>query len=472
MSSELNVIPFPSHKSGVVDSEKLSKVLLIDKNNVSPKFNGPISGEMWKKVSVLNSSYTDTFDWSIYDQIYNRFKDEQPRGGVVFKTTFKLVNHHSSCSKCHYSFEIDTYGRGCIHNCVFCYAKDQLSSHGFWNRPIPFPVDLAEIRKTFYTVFETNQPHKWRKILAERVPLRIGSMSDSFMWIDQKYGVTKEVIKILNYYKYPYIIFTRSDLLAQDDYLSLLDSKLAAVQYSISGNNEEMTRQIEPGAPSVARRLKALKKISESGFWTTVRINPFFPTHPDGFFSDRDATLQRFGGENKIPQFPLFDYSFFDQLKEAKVPSVLAGFVRLSPKAINNISNVTKIDLKAFFKPELLAIQGDKRYSDKEIGAYYRQLHRASNEKGIRFNTCYIGNGLKDFFQYQDLWSNKSDCCDAKGFVPEFKKSSQSIEWQERIKHSPFKESAEQARVDEEKVGSIYSSGRTTILNQVENEFT
>jgi len=110
-------------------------------------FDGPISGGMWKKLSRLKSAYPDSFDWSMYDKLHARYGEKQPRGGVVFRTTLKLLNYHSACSKCHYSLELDTYGRGCIHNCVYCYAKEQLSTHGYWNQPQPMPVDLSEIRQ-------------------------------------------------------------------------------------------------------------------------------------------------------------------------------------------------------------------------------------------------------------------------------------------------------------------------------------
>ena len=111
-------------------------------------YDGPLSAEMWKRVKALNSKMPDTFDWSVYDRLYEKFGDDQPRGGVVFKTAVKLVNHHSSCTKCHYAFEIDTYGRGCVHNCSYCYAKESLTAHGYWNNPIPVPVDLNELNLT------------------------------------------------------------------------------------------------------------------------------------------------------------------------------------------------------------------------------------------------------------------------------------------------------------------------------------
>ncbi len=445
-------------KQGSVSSipTELMNSFLNEKELVPEIFDGPISGPMWEKVSKLKSLYRDKFDWSVYDKISQRYGDNQPRGGVVFKTTFKLVNYHTSCSKCHYAFEIDSYGRGCIHNCAYCYAKDQLTTHGFWNRPMPFPVDLAEVRKIMHTVFETDKPSKWRDVLSRRVPVRIGSMSDSFMWMDLKYKVTQELIRILNFYKYPHIIFTRSDLAAHDEYINLYDKDLVSIQFSICGNNENLTRVIEPGAPSVERRLAALKKLREAGFWTTVRMNPFFPIYPDGYFTDEASILARFGSRENVPRFNLFNWEMFDQLQEAKVPSVLAGVVRLSSKNINSMSQVTGIDFKSFFKPEMLQQRTDKHYSDKEIAYYYFRLAKEARARGIRFSTCYIGNGEKDYYQYQSLWSNKKDCCDAVTRVKAFQTTSQSVSWEERFKHAPCKETAEKSRVQESEMSGKF----------------
>lgn len=451
--------------SGVIQPE-IGKIVPFRKRQIPDNFlettesdrsfDGPISGPMWAKVKALDSIYPDTFNWGMYDEIYSRYGENQPRAGVVFKTTFKLVNYHSSCSKCHYAFEIDSYGRGCIHNCVFCYAKDQLTRRGYWNNPMPFPVDLSEIRQIMHTVFETDRASKWRDIMTRKVPVRIGSMSDSFMWMDKKYGVTKELIKILNFYKYPHIVFTRSDLAAHDEYLEIFDRDLISIQYSISGNNEKYTKLMEPGAPSYKRRLEALKKINDAGFWTTVRINPFFPTHPDGYFTDEQSILERFGAKANVPVFEYFNWSMLDDLKAVNVPSVLAGVVRLSPQAIKNMSNAIGIDYKAFFKPEQLIGHGDKKFSDREIAHYYRQFARECKTRGLRFNTCYIGNGEKDYYQYQQHWSNKKDCCDAIGNVNAFKTTSQVVPWEIREKHSPCKETANKSKLQEAEMEKVY----------------
>jgi len=424
----------------------IRNVFPIFPNGNPPKIESPSVGAIEKQMRAIleptkKSKYPDAFDWGVYDKIAARY-EEAPRGGVVFNTGLKLVNHHQSCSKCHYAFEIDTYGRGCIHNCVYCYAKEILTRHGWWNAPQPFPLNLAEIRKIFYTVFETDKPSRWRDIMDKKVPLRLGSMSDCFMWMDKKYRITHEFLKILKFYRYPHIIFTRSDLVAHEDYLQVLDPELVSVQFSISGGNEQLTRAIEPGAPGVKRRLQALKILAESGFWTTVRINPFLPMYPDGYFTDEKSIIERFGSKNNVPKFDLFEWDFISELKAAKVPSILVGFARLNPFAIRALTKETGINFASFFKPELFKKTAESRYTDSEIAYYYKRIQQECVKNDIRFQTCFIGMGMKDYYQYQNLWSNKSDCCDARGNVDKFKASSQDVPWEIRINHAAQKQSA------------------------------
>lgn len=382
----------------------------------------------------LHSKYKSQYDFNTYRELELRFGEEQPRGGIVFNTNLKLVNSHASCQQCLYAFELDTYGRGCTHNCVYCYSKEQLTSHGYWNRPFPMPIDITEVWNAFYTVFETDKKSKWRNILEKRVPIRIGSMSDSFMHIDKKYQVTQEILKILKHYNYPYIIFTRSDLIAHDTYLDLLDPKLCSVQMSIASVNDKMNKLIEPGTPSSKRRLNALKKLNQNGIWTTVRLNPFFPIYPDGYFTD-----PAFDRSKKVEKFDFSTFEMVDEIASYGVPAILAGFVRLSPYALNQIEKATGRNLRTFFNTENRKSKKDFHFSDTEIRAYYERIHAKCKQNGMQFTTCYIGNGENHFWKDQDLWDNKKDCCNAKNRIESFDTSSRDIQWAERMKHTPHK---------------------------------
>jgi DNA repair photolyase len=378
---------------------------------------------------ILKSSYKTNFNFEVYKELELRFGLEQPRGGAVFNSPFKLVNSHPTCQQCLYAFEVDTYGRGCTHDCVYCYAKAELTVHGYWNKPFPMPVDITEIWKTFYTVFETDKKSKWREVMEKRVPIRIGSMSDSFMWMDKKYKVTQEFLKILEFYKYPYLIFTRSDLVATDPYIDLLNPDLCSIQMSIASTNDDLNKKIEPGTPSSKRRLLALQKLVTNGFWTTVRINPFFPIYADGYFTDPN-----FDRDNMPEPFHYSSFEMVDEISSYGVQSILAGMVRLSSFGINNIEKVTGFDLRTLYKTNEKKNPRDFHFSDAETRAYYERIHAKCLQNGIQFSTCYIGNGENQFWRDQDLWSNRKDCCNTidrvKGFTGQ---SSRDISWEKRL---------------------------------------
>lgn len=421
-SPETKIIPFPLNAIKEV-KEPQKKVLLPPT---------PVYDELLAAAVKLDrlSKYTCTFDYTIYRDLELRYKDRPIRGGIVKSNPMKLVNAHSSCQQCLYAFEIDTYGRGCSHNCTYCYAKAELTVHGYWNNPIPVPVDLNEIRKIFYTVFETQKPSKWRSIMERKVPFRVGCMSDSFMWMDTKYKITQEFLKILDFYEYPYTIITRSDLVARDDYMALLRKDLCSIQFSIASTNDGLNKQIEPGAPSAKRRLVAIKKLADAGFWTAVRINPMFPIYPDGYFSDPN-----FKWEGEVPKFDYSSFEMVDEIADAGCPAIIAGFGRFSSFALNNIQKATGVDLRPFFnRNEVYKSKRDYHFSEREIRAYYEELKRRSIKKAVEFTVCYIGNGEEQFWGTQDLWSNKKDCCNIQGRVKSFNADSRSVPFDHRIK--------------------------------------
>lgn len=433
MSELDNIIPLFAKS----DSEHFNSAPLEIKEPVKERIETPtydrlvFEGERLDKLS----KYPCEFDYEVYKKLELRFAKNPMRGGIVKSNPMKLVNSHHTCQQCLYALEIDTYGRGCFHNCLYCYAKAELTVHGYWNNPTPVPIDINEIRKIFYTVFETSKKSKWRSLLEKKIPLRIGCMSDSFMWIDHKYKLSQELLKLLKFYDYPYTILTRSDLIAHDDYIELLDPKLGSVQFSIPSTNEKMIKLIEPGTPSAKRRLKAIQKLVKSGFWTAVRINPLFPIYPDGYFTDPD-----FSWDGQVPKFDFSSFEMVDEIAETSTQSIIVGFGRFSSFALNNIEKATGFNLRPFFDREKVCKSArDWHYSDREIRYYYEEFKRRCDKVGIEKTVCYIGNGENHFWDHQDLWSNKLDCCNIKRNVESFKADTRSIPFEERLRFTTHK---------------------------------
>jgi hypothetical protein len=204
---------------------------------------GPIESKirLYKNIgSVISSG----FDLSVYDRIAARFGENQPRGGVVAGLP-KPKN------------VLDSYGRGCISNCVACTPKEMGTTTGYWNRPMPMPVDITAIERRL-----RNSAGK---------TLRLGLKSDPFMWMDRKYGVTKAVLELARFHGVRLNIFTKSDLVALDEYLPLLKGHTVTFQLLTHGG-EHIAQLLEPGAPSNLRRLDAIERLKAAGVEVRVRL--------------------------------------------------------------------------------------------------------------------------------------------------------------------------------------------------------
>lgn len=99
-------------------------------------------------------------------------------------------------------------------------------------------------------------------------------MTDCFQAIEKKYKVTYNTIKLLNKYKIGYLIVTKSDLIATDTYMKIMDKDLAHIQISITSTSDEISKKYEK-ASLPSRRIKAVEKLQANGFDVQVRLSPF-----------------------------------------------------------------------------------------------------------------------------------------------------------------------------------------------------
>ncbi len=99
-------------------------------------------------------------------------------------------------------------------------------------------------------------------------------MTDCFQAFENAYRVTYKTIQLLNKRRIHYLIVTKSDMVASDKYLEILDKDLAHIQISITSTDDETAFQYEK-APSTSRRIAAIEKLYKLGYDVQLRISPF-----------------------------------------------------------------------------------------------------------------------------------------------------------------------------------------------------
>lgn len=186
-----------------------------------------------------------------------------------FKSFFKAVGGNEG-DKCHYSTRLDTYGCGCQHDCRYCYAKSLLDFRKMWHPETPSVADVDKIRK------------KIEKLDGGAPAIRLGGMTDCFQPLEKRHGVTYETIKALNEKRQEYLIVTKSDLVADDKYIEVMDKDLAHIQVTITCFNDELYKKLDyERAPYPSQRIRAVEKLQENGFDVSVRLSPYIPEFVD-----------------------------------------------------------------------------------------------------------------------------------------------------------------------------------------------
>lgn len=177
----------------------------------------------------------------------------------------------SEGNKCHYPTRLDTYGCGCQHDCKYCYAKSLLDFRGLWNSEKPVVGNMKQIKNAIVRAKRSGV-----KVL------RLGGMTDCFQPLELKYRVTYQTIRLLNKYKIEYLIVTKSDLVANEEYMKIYDKDLAHFQITTTCLDDELYKKLDYEKASVpSKRIEAIKKLQDNGFDVAIRLSPLIEEYID-----------------------------------------------------------------------------------------------------------------------------------------------------------------------------------------------
>lgn len=163
---------------------------------------------------------------------------------------------------------------GCPHRCRYCYAS-------FMKRFTGHTEDWGD-----FLDVKAYTSHKLPRDLSGKTIL-LSSVTDPYNPYEAKYHKSREVLELLADSKAHIEILSKSDLMLKD--IDLL-KKIPDLSVGISLNTLDDTfrKAMEPGAPSVQRRLKALATLHQEGIKTYLFISPIFP-----YITDIPAILQK-----------------------------------------------------------------------------------------------------------------------------------------------------------------------------------
>lgn len=168
-------------------------------------------------------------------------------------------------------------------------------------------------------------------------------MTDCFQPIERQFKVTLNTIKLLNKYGIGYLIVTKSDLIASDEYIKVLDKKLAHIQITITTTDDNFSVEYEK-APTPSKRIAAIEKLQDLGFDVQVRLSPFIEEFIDFDILNNikcDKILVEFLRVNSwIKKWFNIDYSKYTLKQSGYAHLQLKDKVKML-KQINNFKEIT-----------------------------------------------------------------------------------------------------------------------------------
>lgn len=175
---------------------------------------------------------------------------------------------------------------GCTHQCRYCYASfmKRFTKHSEeWGT-------FLDIKQ--YTSLKLPKNLKNKTVL-------LSSVTDPYQGCEAKFHKSREILELLCDTDADVEILSKSDLMLED--LDLLKRmKSLKVGISLCALDDGFRKLLEPNAPSVQRRLNALKTLHENGISTYLFISPIFPYITDipALVQAVDSFVDKIGFEN------------------------------------------------------------------------------------------------------------------------------------------------------------------------------
>jgi len=163
--------------------------------------------------------------------------------------------------------------RGCEHGCIYCFARPTHAFHDLspgldfetklFAKPDAAALLRAELGRKGYVP----------------APIAMGTNTDPYQPIEGKWRIMRSILEVLSETRHPVCITTKSDRIVRDiDILAPMAALgLASAALSVTSLTPQISRTLEPRAPSGRKRLAAIKALSDAGIPTFVAIAPVVP---------------------------------------------------------------------------------------------------------------------------------------------------------------------------------------------------
>jgi DNA repair photolyase len=211
-----------------------------------------------------------------FDDGWQKLEELPPfKTSVSIDATRRIITRNDS-PDISFDRSINPY-RGCEHGCIYCFARPTHAYLGL-SPGLDFESKLfAKPDAPRLLERELSDPKYSPRTIA------IGTNTDPYQPIERQHQIMRRILEVLENFGHPVGIVTKSALVLRDvDILSRMAKRnLVKVAISVTTIEAKLARVMEPRAPTPARRLEALRELSQAGVPTSVMVAPIIPAIND-----------------------------------------------------------------------------------------------------------------------------------------------------------------------------------------------
>jgi DNA repair photolyase len=208
-----------------------------------------------------------------FESQYRELLDAPPAVKLqIFEDNSRSILSRNESPDVSFRWSVNPY-RGCFHACAYCYARPSHEYLGF-GAGTDFESKLVVKPDAALLLRQAFLKPSWGGEL-----VIFSGNTDCYQPLEAAWGLTRACLEVCAEFRNPVGIITKAALILRDlDVLRRLNEVTTMrVYFSVPFADNDMARKVEPQAPSITRRLAALKTVSEAGIFTGVSIAPVIP---------------------------------------------------------------------------------------------------------------------------------------------------------------------------------------------------
>ena len=198
--------------------------------------------------------------------------DDPPPDTVLLGDATRSILSRNESPDVGFDVGVNPY-RGCGHGCSYCYARPMHEYLGF-SAGLDFETKILVKRDAADLLRRSLSSPRWTP-----EPIMFSGATDAYQPVERRLRITRRCLEVLAELRNPVIVTTKSHLVTRDvDLLGeLVGHRAAAVTLSITTLRPEIQRALEPRASTPARRLDAIRVLTDAGIPVGVNVAPVIP---------------------------------------------------------------------------------------------------------------------------------------------------------------------------------------------------